>query len=387
MISRTTNRSLNMHKQNHIPHLGMTFLVFFMFAWSLPAHAADILDWLEKNTHSASSEQQKKLNDDAVLLTLEPGETEMYPRVSPDARSLLTVVTKKKQAWVSRRFTENGDPANIVTDDARAFDSIHWHDNGHVYFLSERAGGLGLWEKISDGEGMLRRLKEMRGRFTQAIVLADGSVIAVRLSSTTTEPRHQRHSRKHDGFDNWSIPGYRSELVHISDEGVHVLGEGINPSLSPDGKWIVFAMPVGLSAHIFRMHPDGSEMIQITDARSVDVQPTWSADGKWIVFTSNRGHTEMRHKNRSNWDIWAIDAEGRNLTQLTRNPARDGGASVASDGRVYFHSDRKVSAEDSKAREVKRPQAGFHIWSIALPSATESSSTRSAPEAKHGHNG
>ncbi len=358
-----------MHKISHLSLFAAAFIVCLISALPLSAQAADVLDWLEQKAAAVKSGPSALVNDDATLLTLEPGETEMYPKPSPDARSLLVVVNKKRQAWVSRRYAENGDPANIVTDDTRAFDSIRWRDNGHVYFLSERAGGLGLWEKISDGEGMLRRLQEMRGRYTQPVLLSDGSVIAVRLSSTSTEPQRRAHSRKHDGFDNWSIPGYRSELVHISNKGVHVLSEGINPSLSPDGQWIVFAMPVGRSAHIFRMHPDGSEMIQVTDARSVDVQPTWSPDGKWIVFTSNRGHPDMRHKKRNNWDIWAIDAEGRHLTQLTLNSARDGGASVGTDGRVYFHSDRKVSTKESSARDIKRAQPGFHIWSIALPSA------------------
>ncbi|MDQ6986776.1 MAG: TolB protein [Mariprofundaceae bacterium] len=338
-------------------------------AWTPPAQAADVLNWLEKKVNSVSTDKAMPVSDGAILLTLEPRETEMYPKPSPDARALLVVAGKRKDAWVSRRYIENGDPANIVTDDARAFDSIGWRDNGHVYFLSERAGGLGLWEKISDGEGMLRRLQEMRGRFTQPVLLADGSVIAVRLSSTTPDGKRRAQSSKHDGFDNWSIAGYRSELVHISEQGTRVLGEGINPALSPDGKWIVFAMPVGRSAHLFRMHPDGSELIQVTDARSVDVQPSWSADGKWIVFTSNRGHPDMRHKKRSNWDIWAIDAEGRSLTQLTTNAARDGGAKVASNGRVYFHSDRKVGAKERAARDIDRVQQGFHIWSVALPSS------------------
>ncbi len=343
--------------------------VFLVSAWVSPAQAADVLNWLEQKASVMTSGKSPQLSDGAVLLTLEPHETEMYPKPSPDARSLLVIASQGKQSWVSRRYLENGDPANIVTDDVRAFDSIDWRDNGHVYFLSERAGGLGLWDKISDGEGMLRRLREMRGRFTQPVLLLDGSVIAVRLNSVTPDGKRHAQHRKHDGFDNWSIAGYRSELVHISEQGTRVLAEGINPALSPDGKWIVFAMPVGRSAHIFRMHPDGSELIQVTDARSVDVQPSWSADGKWIVFTSNRGHPDMRHKKRSNWDIWAIDAEGRNLTQLTLDPARDGGAHVGSDGRVYFHSDRKVSKKESAAREVKRVQQGFHIWSVALPSS------------------
>lgn len=345
------------------------FVMAALMAWSIPAHATDVLDWLDSVKAKAAG-QKPTVTDAATLLTLEPGENEMYAKPSPDGKFLLTTVNKGRQTWVSRRYAENGDPAGIVTEDPNASDSVNWRDQGHVYFLSNRAGSLGMWEKISDGEGMQRRLINMRGTFTEPVLLADGSVVAVRLSRT--EPLDQHHSgnrTRNDGFDNWNHAGYHAELVHISPNGDEkVLCEGINPALSPDGKWIVFSMPVGRSYHLFRMHPDGSELIQVTDARSVDVQPAWSPDGKWIVFTSNRQHPDMRHYKRSNWDIWAIDPAGRNLTQLSMDAGRDGGAEVGTNGRVYFHSDRRIDAQQTATRGVGRAQQGFHIWSLSLPS-------------------
>ncbi len=345
------------------------FILAALMAWSVPAQAEDLLEWLH-SVSATTSGQKPAVTDAATLLTLEPGENEMYAKPSPDGKFMLTMVSKGKQMWISRRYIENGDPAGVVTEDPRAFDSIGWHGREHVYFLSNRAGGLGLWEKISDGEGMQRRLLNMRGTFTEAVLLSDGSVVAVRLNRT--EPLDRQHSGNHtrrDGFNNWEHPGYHAELVHISSNGDEkVLSQGINPALSPDGKWIAFSMPVGRSYHLFRMHPDGSELIQVTDARSVDVQPAWSPDGKWIVFTSNRQHPDMRHSKRSNWDIWAIDPAGRHLTQLSTDTARDGGAQVGANGRVYFHSDRRIDAKEIKARMVDHARQGFHIWSLPLPS-------------------
>lgn len=346
-------------------------MVLSPFAASQTVQAAGVLDWLESKGVSAPGQKAEVVTDGATLLTLEPGENEMYAKPSPDGKSLLVVSSTRKRAWVSRRVVENGDPLNVVTDDPHALDSIKWRDQGHVYFLSGRAGGLGLWEKISDGEGMQRRILPMRGIYTEPTLLSDGSIIAVRLSSTTPSGQHQSKSKQEgDGFDNWTLSGFHSELVRISPEGdVRMLAKGVNPALSPDGQWVAFSMPVGRSFHLFRMHPDGTDLIQVTDARSVDVQPSWSPDGKWIVFTSNREHADMRHKNRSNWDVWAIDAKGRNLTQLTMDDAREGGAQVGKDGRVYFHSDRKVDKELVTMRNVDHVQKGFHIWSVPLPSA------------------
>lgn len=336
---------------------------------AVPAmQAAEMFDWLKPVTPAALSGKAEP-SDAAELLTLEPKENEMYAKVAPDGRMFLAVSHNGRQAWVSRRFAENGDPANVVTDDIHALDSFGWLDDQNVYFLSERTGGLGLWVKAADGLGMVRRLNELNGRLTQPVPMSDGSLIAVRLLPAAAKIKGRARPRRHDDFINWEFPDFNPHIVRIErDGGERVLSKGVNPAVSPDGRWLAFAMPVGRSVHLFRMRVDGSELVQLTDTRSVDVQPTWSPDGKWLVFTSNRAKAEMRQKSKSNWDLWAIDREGRNLTQLTRDPARDGGASVGRDGRVYFHSDRKVSKAEQERHQMKGTKAGFHIWTVRLPS-------------------
>lgn len=349
-------------------------MVMIMAALLMPAsvsNAAGVMDWLQEHAaHLPASDQAARPAADAAsLLTLENRETEMYPLPSPDGRYLLCVSWRGNDAWISRRFSENGDPANRVTDDKRAFDSIHWQGDDKVYFLSNRAGGLGLWQKIADGEGMQRRLLRLSGKLTHPILLADGAVIATRFKPVRATGKHPaRHQQ--DAFNNWKFPGFTTEVVRYDRDGgeAKVLSEGVNPALSPDGKWIVFAMPTGRSTHLFRMRTDGADLIQITDARSTDVQPSWSKDGKSILFTSNRAHNDLRHPKRSNWDIWMIDIEGRNLQQITFDKARDGGARMGRDGRIYFHSDRAIDAATRKQHQITSGSAhGFHIWVIGPP--------------------
>lgn len=342
-------------------------LMAMLMLWIAPvAHAEGLLDWLESHSSSSvSGAKAKALADDARLLTLEPGEVEMYPKVSPDGKSLLVVSGKKHKMAVTRRLLENGDPLNVVSDDGHALDSIAWYGNDRVTFLSTRAGGLGLWDKAVDGNGVLHRLHRLNGELLQPVALADGSMIAVRLFSASTR---KSAAAKHDAFINWQFSNAQPHIVRISSDGVETdLTAGANPALSPDGKLVVFSMQAGRSRHLFMMHTDGSDLIQLTDERSIDVQPAWSPNGQWIVFTSNRGQADMRHPGKGNWDIWAIDVQGKNLTQLTKDKARDGAANVGVDGRVYFHSDRKVSKQERAAHQVKGSTSGFHIWSIALP--------------------
>jgi Tol biopolymer transport system component len=343
------------------------WFILSVMVFAPSVHAEDLLDWLQ--TKAAEVQQISKareLTDNAELLTLEPGENEMYPKVSPDGRTMLVVSGKRRKAAITLRLVENGDPLNVVSEnDELALTSYAWHGQNHVIFLSQRAGGLGVWEKPVGGQGAIRRLYRLVGNVVDPVVLDDGSLIAVRLFATS----NQKHkAAKPDGFSNWKASGVQAHLVHISREGAeNDLAAGVNPAVSPDGRQLAFSMKAGRSRHLFMMNVDGSDLVQLTDERSIDVQPAWSPDGKWIVFTSNRGRADMRQPKKSNWDIWAIARDGRNLTQLTYNKARDGAPNVGTDGRVYFHSDRKVGSDEQELHQVRGSTSGFHIWSVNLP--------------------
>jgi len=332
------------------------------------AQAENLLNWLD----GISGQRGKAIieADDAVLLTLEERQSEMYPRVSPDGKYLLALTSHKHQAVITRRLVENGDPIDVVSnDDALALASIQWRDNENVTFLSHRADSLGVWQKPVDG-GVTRRLHgRLDGELKEPIVLEDGSIIAVRLQRKLRNMDQRKVHKKHKmSFDNWTFDAGNSQVVHLTKDGVeHVLASGENPALSPDGKRVVFAMQAGRSWHLFVMNVDGSELLQLTEGRSIDVQPTWSSDGRWVAFTSNRAATDMRHTNKGNWDVWMIAQDGRNLVRLTTDKAMDGAPDFAKNGRIYFHSNRKVTKSEGEAHEVSGSSKGFHIWSVKPP--------------------
>jgi len=357
--------------------LQLVAIILAAVAFCSPAYGDDkgehdLLDWLQDLTEKKPvSESANVPSVEATLLTLESRESEMFPKISPDGKHLLVVSGKHNKHAVTRRLVENGDPLNTVTSDLRALQSIKWNGSGHATFLSDRGGDLGVWQTSATAKSTVRRLHRLTGEFVEAIVLDDGGLIGVRLLPTSGRNSIKKQTLHAFDFNNWKVAGNEMRLFHISDKGVESsLTAGVNPSLSPDGKSIVFSMHTGRSWHLFMVDVDGSNLIQLTNSKSIDVQPTWSPSGEWIAFTSNRGESGAKVR-KENWDIWMIRRDGQHLTRLTYDDARDGAPAIGSNGRVYFHSDRKVDRATRKQHHVASGTSGFHIWSVPLPARVE----------------
>jgi TolB protein len=87
---------------------------------------------------------------------------------------------------------------------------------------------------------------------------------------------------------------------------------------------------------IFEANPDGSALKRLTDAPGYNAEGSYSPDGKSIVFCSNRSGP-------SNLELYIMDADGKNVRQLTHAPnCYNGGPFFSPDGqRVIFRSDRR----------------------------------------------
>lgn len=132
----------------------------------------------------------------------------------------------------------------------------------------------------------------------------------------------------------WSLP--------VKERGLpSQLREGYAPQWSPDGKKVLFIKGSRdkNQAKIWVCDADGGNPTQLSVGNGDfnDIDARWSVDGKRIVFASNRGIVN----GKQNYDIWVMDADGDNLTQLTTSGSCDDKPVFAPDGKtVFFRSNR-----------------------------------------------
>lgn len=111
----------------------------------------------------------------------------------------------------------------------------------------------------------------------------------------------------------------------------------VNPAISPDGAWIVFASTRerSLGETSLWIAPLGVEAapVRLTRGAWIDSHPVWTRDGRAIVFASTR-------EGGGNFDVWQQPvAAGRAAgpaIQLTRAPSHEVTPAVAPDGAIVY---------------------------------------------------
>lgn len=143
--------------------------------------------------------------------------------------------------------------------------------------------------------------------------------------------------------ENSFFPGGAMRIYNVNTGNINTLIElkdGIvrDPELSFDGKKIIFSMRKDKDDfyHIYEINVDGSGMKQLTFAEGVsDIDPLYLPDGG-IVFSSTRQPKYCMCNRHIMCNLYRMEADGANITQIGVSTLFEGHSSLLSDGRILY---------------------------------------------------
>lgn len=197
----------------------------------------------------------------------------------------------------ARLYTMNADGTGFRQLDRKLRLVVAWLPDG-THLLVIRS----LRFAIVNTDGSKARDAGIPGLGDSPCVLADGSHVALLVS---------RNDRERAIFIG-RLGGGPGSLKRIT--AWEPIADKID--CSPDGTRVAFSTPEfgpPRSSNVYSVRIDGGDLRQLTHATGGTVNnglDSWSPDGKRIAFVSNRA---------GRYQIYAMDADGSHVTQLTRS--------------------------------------------------------------------
>ena len=282
-----------------------------------------------------------------------PGATTVVP--SPAAVPSPTALPSGKIAFSSRRdgngeiylLTPDGE-TNITVNPAEDAEADLSPDGKEIIFASDRDGTFHIYVVNVDGSGLVRLTNEAAGDLSPrwspdgkfiafsrvgAIYVMDSDGANVR-KVTEPQPESTAPPCEAGGFlGGWSPDGKQltfyaasatrglGQVCTVDLDGSNLTvvaseppGYHVEPTWSPDGKWIAYRSIRDENHEIYIVKPDGTSEANLTNHPATDLEPDWSPDGEWIVFGSDRSGA---------FDLYMMKADGSDLARLTTSSGKD----------------------------------------------------------------
>lgn len=222
-----------------------------------------------------------------------------------------------KIAFVCQIFkTQASNQICIVNADGSGFRRLTTDDNRQHYYPSISPDGTSviyasfrepniyeIYEIIIDS-GEVKQLTDRLGNLNGPEISPDGTRIAFKLS---TADSNQIWLMNRDGTNQHPVP----------------TAFGWDPTWSPDGAYILFASDMQGAIQLYRIKPDGSDLLKVSNLPAIRGRSDWSPDGSFIVTYSGQPW---------NRDVYLMNADGSNSRMLTPAGGNSQGPSISPDG-------------------------------------------------------
>lgn len=343
------------------------------------------------------------------LASLEPPEQFQLngPAWSPDGRTILAGATSLRggpNVLVYAVDVESGSTRAIGTDRWRGIGDIEWMPDGQGFIISgadPAASGAQLWQ-VDYPSGQAERITNDLNNYIGVSLSADGRSIATVQAENISnlwvaQPGEGASARqltrgpnRGDGLTgiSWmpdgrivfgSIASGRPELWVIDQDGQNARQltnderVAVTPSVSPDGRYIVFQRFEPDGIHLWRMAADGSDARALTTG-GAEFLPLVGPDNRTVFFNSPASGQPIAYK---------VSIDGGEPVKLSDDYFRP--TSVSSDGRLLLGlgwnaEDRQsalatLATEGGKVHLLRHIPPAGGVWAPGGPAITHLSVT------------
>ncbi len=139
-------------------------------------------------------------------------------------------------------------------------------------------------------------------------------------------------SARNAANDIWIVDAEGKQKIPLTENA----GNNTSPTISPDGRTIVFVSTRDGKQHLWRMDADSSHAQKLTDGKQ-DMSPVFTADGQWIIYRSSV---------IGNPNLFKLPLDGGPPVRLT--DVISGSPAISPDGKTIACIERPVALEKVK---------------------------------------
>jgi Tol biopolymer transport system component/DNA-binding winged helix-turn-helix (wHTH) protein len=270
---------------------------------------------------------------------------------SPDGASLLTAFRKQLASdrvkyYLSEISLVDGLEKIVIPDNPTLMQTAVWAPDKQSILLTVRqpnADITQIWQYFTSA-GEMRRVTNDDNSYRSLKISNDGRIIF-----STVETRIA---------GVWTA-AENSQDFRLITNGVQAFDRVL---WTNDGRLVVCGTESGAEA-IWIMSADGSNKKQLTDGKDgIWLQPSMSGDGRSVVFNSTRSGTPQ---------IWRIGLDGQNLTQLTHSDTQVSIGQLLSDNQTVFYQKNQrpegwiVIRQNADGTTVPATEGEADRWSVS----------------------
>jgi Tol biopolymer transport system component len=232
-----------------------------------------------------------------------------------------------------------------------------WSPDGSKIVFQRQEGGAAIYLMNADGSNQ-HRLSPTPAQDVRPSFSPDGSKIV--FTHVVTPPTGASE-----------IPDTDISSMNIDGSNVHTILKSngtfnVEARWSPDGTKLVFMRGKnGVSQQIYTMNSDGTDLTQLTNT-GANGDPFWSPDGSRISFGSNR-------EGGGKLNIYSMKPDGSDVLQLTHflPPYESGDTSWSPDGSlIAFEVDNGGSGQSN-------PNAEAEVWIVQADGSSQANTHQS----------